>query len=531
MTSKFNWDDYEEVGDTKSGFDWDSYEEVKPEKGKAEKTARVGTQYGLGAVDTALLPVTTAAQVQGSKAFQSSEYRQSLVDELERLADLKRMGQWDETDEKNLQSIQDQLRDPDIFEEKTKHIKPYDITPSGLIKKGVEASTGYDLEPEGTAENVANFSGAFKPKQIFEGGKKILNAGKNVLKKTKETLPSGLTKPRAVDSKVAPYTSIGKQTQKKAIEKLNAEAGNIAKEKVHEHLPVTKQIEQGVDFKGFFTNQFSHLEKAAERSGARVDITPVSDLLEKTLEKYRGIPKLHSEAVKIVNESKSFYKKPPTSVSKLLKTYRSNNSKLRSIYETSRLKGTQKEYADFLVDQNKAIAQSFRESLGKDSKWVKQFDRLNNGFKEWKNGQNTLREMDGFFGGRLTPRSLEKLGNDPRTQQKLALSIGEDGAKEIGQIAKDLKLAQDSIKSIPQSRIAKYDAVLPLTYLIPVIGKATGTAASIIVARNLLGSLMSKPSYKRAYADALTALRIDDLDAYKSAASVILKMMKEPEED
>jgi hypothetical protein len=501
------------------------------QKGKAKKSARVGAQYGLGQLDRAALPYTAYAQLQGSKAFQSAEYRQNLLDELERLADLKRMGQWDEQDEKNLQSIQAQLTNPDVFEEKTQHIKPYDITPSGLVKKGIKATTDYDLEPEGALEKTAEFVGGFKPKEIVSAGKKIGEFGKKIATKNKQTLPSGLSKPGAVDSKIAPYTSIGKETQKRAIEKLNIEAGHLAKEKVYEHLPVAKKIEEGFNFDTFFKNRFSNLEKAAKRSNARVDITPMTELFEKTAEKYRGIPKLHSDAKKIMAEHRAFYDKAPTTVSRLLKTYRSNNAKLKSIFETSRLKGSQKEYADFLVDQNKAIAASFRESLGKDNAWVKEFDRLNNGFKTWRNGQKTLQELDGFFGGRLTPRSLEKLGNDPRTQQKMALSIGEQGAKEIGQIAKDLKLAQDSIKNIPKAKLAKYDMVLPLTYLIPVVGKATGSIGSIILARNILGSLLSKPATKRAYKEALNALINKDFQAYEAAASVILKAAKHGEED
>jgi hypothetical protein len=86
---------------------------VKPQKGKAEKAGRVGAQYGLGRLDVAALPYTLAAQLQGSEGYQKAEYRGQLLDELERLADLKRMGQWDEQDEKNLQEIQRQLQSPE----------------------------------------------------------------------------------------------------------------------------------------------------------------------------------------------------------------------------------------------------------------------------------------------------------------------------------------------------------------------------------------------------------------------------------
>ena len=148
MTSKFNWDSYKTVDSSENGFDWGKYESEPSEKPKmrmGEKQGRIAGQLGMSAIDRAALPYTMAAQMQGSETFQKAEYRQGLLDELERLADLKRMGLWDEQDEQNLQSIQAQLTDPSVFEEKTQHIKSHDITPSGLIKKGIRETTGYDL--------------------------------------------------------------------------------------------------------------------------------------------------------------------------------------------------------------------------------------------------------------------------------------------------------------------------------------------------------------------------------------------------
>jgi len=141
--------------------------------------------------------------------------------------------------------------------------------------------------------------------------------------------------PESFCSKIAPYTAIGKETQKKAIEKLNIEAGGLAKEKVVEHMPIVKQIEQGFDFKNFFSTRMGNLEKVAARSKARVDLSPVEELMEKTAQKYRGIPNLHSDAKKIATEVRAFYKKPPLTVDKALKTYRSNNRKRIKIVDNS----------------------------------------------------------------------------------------------------------------------------------------------------------------------------------------------------
>jgi hypothetical protein len=500
----------------------------KPERGTLEKTARTAGQYGLGYIDRALSFYSIPSQLFNSKGARTIQAQKGIRRTFEKLSDLKQKGNLNEEGEKKLQVLQNLIENPDSYKDE---IQSIDRTPSGLVKQGIQKLTGYDLEPEGGIEKTANFLGSYSPKEIIKGAQAIPKVAKSLTSKTKELFPSGLSKPRAIESKLTSISLIGKETQKKAIEKLNKEAGHLAKSKVHEQMPITKQIEQGFDFKGFFSKRLGHLEKVAESSKARIDLTPVEELLEKTAAKYRGVPNPHQDAKKIALEIKAFYKKPPSTLPKALKTYRSNNQKLNQIYETSRLTGTQKEYADFLVSQNKAIAQSFRDSLGKDSKWVNEFERLNAAFKQHINATKTLKELDGFFGGRLTPRSLEKLGNDPRTQQKLSMMMGQQGASEIGQLAKDLKSATEAIKGIPKTQYHKYEAAFPLTFLIPVLGKYLGGIAAQKVGRSLLGFYLSKAATRRAYSDALKALKGSNLEGYRTATAILKKSMENPEED
>jgi|SRR5579863_1028636 len=497
-------------------------------RGGLEKTARTGAQYGLGLLDRATLAYSGPAQLFGSKGARTIQAEKGMRRAFEHLSDLKQKGVASEEQEKELEELQRLMENPESYREQ---IQAVDRTPSGLLKQGIKKVTGYDLEPEGGVEKTAEFLGSFTPKELIKGAKAIPDIVKGLTKKTKQLFPSGLSKPRAVESKLSPYSTIGKKTQKEAVEKLNKEAGSLAKEKVHEHLPVAKQIEQGVDFKSFFSSRMSNLEQIASKSKARVDLTPVEDFLEKTADRYRGVPKLHKDAVKIASERKAFYKNPPVTIDRALKTYRSNNRKINEIFEKSRLHGTQKEYADFLIGQNKAIAQSFRDSFGAGNKWVKDFERLNAGFKSHADAQKTLKELDGFFGGRLTPRSLEKLGSDPRTQQKLSLMMGDQGAKEIAQIAKDLKAATDAVKGISKVQYHAYEAIYPITYLIPIVGKVTGALTAMKISRNLLGSYLSKPAYRRAYSEALSALKSNDMKAYERATAVLKNITKDSEED
>lgn len=504
------------------------FSDMPSNRGVGEKALRAGAQYGMGLLDRAALPYTVMAQMFGSKGARVIQAQKGMRREFERLSDLLQSGQGSEEDQQQLEELQTLMNNPESYMDQ---IQAVDRTPSGLIKQGVEKLTGYDLKPEGMLEKTGEFLGSFTPKDIVKGVQAVPKVVSALRTKTKELLPSGLSKPRAMDSKIAPYTTIGKETQKKAIQKLNVEAGSLAKEKVLEHMPIVKQIEEGFDFKNFFSTRMGNLEKTAARSKARVDLSPVEELMEKTAQKYRGIPNPHMDAKKIGAEVAAFYKKPPSTIDKALKTYRSNNRKLDQIFETSRLKGTQKEYVDFLVSQNKAIAQSFRASFGESNRWVRDFERLNSGFKQHVNAQKTLKELDGFFGGRLTPRSLEKLGSDPRTQQKLSMMMGEEGAKEIGQIAKDLKVASESIKAIPKIQYQKYELAYPISFLIPFLSKVGYVGVAQKIGRNLMGSYLSKPAYRRAYSDALKALVGKNLEDYKAATSILRRITKDEEEE
>lgn len=531
MTAKFDWDKYEDVGET-GKFDWDEYDTVPTKRSRTEKAARLGAQYGLGLADRAMLPLSIQSSVLSSPQAQHAEFRKNIFEDIERLAEQKATGVWDKKDEELFQELQEQIKSP---ERAAPFVKTADISPSALIKKGIKKTTGYDLEPEGAGEHIAEFAGSFKPKEIFDIAKSIPKAVQK-LKAVPQKLKSGLTKPRASESKLSSIATIGKKTQEKAITKLNKEAAELSRKSLHKHLPLAKKVEQGMD-SSILNRNFEHLDKAAYRSNALVDLEPVESLLDGYIEKFKGIPSPHSDAKKIILEIRNFRKKPPNTVNKAYKTYRSNNKKLKEISETAFVTGKQAGYAKFLRDQNKAIADSFRETLGKDHAFVQYFDMLNNQHAKLRTAENTLRELEPVLEGRnLTPKALAKLAYDPKTQKKLtAISKNEQFVKEISDIAKDLSVAKEAIKNIPKSSLSKYDAVLPLTFLIPGIGpilKAIGIPyESVKISRHLVGYFLSRPETRRAYKQALDALIKNDIGGYQAASSILRSSLESPEED
>jgi len=170
---------------------------------KLEKGARLGSQYALGAADLAAFPLSLQSQVLESPSAQHAEYRKNIFEDIERLAEQKASGQWDEQDEQLFRSLQDQIRNP---EKAKQFVKTGNISPSGLIRKGIKGATGYDLEPEDFGEESAEFLGGLRAdklltKGIQHGAKLATKEGRSALKTAKiEKQWNNLTRAAAGDA-------------------------------------------------------------------------------------------------------------------------------------------------------------------------------------------------------------------------------------------------------------------------------------------------------------------------------------------
>jgi len=365
----------------------------------------------------------------------------------------------------------------------------------------------------------------------------IKGAAKGVasfIKSPLEKLTSGLTKPRAVGAKLAEKAVISPARQEKTIANLNREASKLAETTLKKEVPLAEQIRNGVDFESQFEQRFGALQKVAEKANPEIDITPVSKFMSETASKYRGIPKLHPEAAKIKTEVKAFGNRAPSDLKSALRTYRSNNKKIRGIYETSRLTGKQQEYVDFLVDYNKNLAKSFEETLPKNSPWVKEFKDTNQFYKGYRDAQKTIAQIEPILGQKPTPSSIKKLASDPKAQKKLELSMGKKGADEIVQIAKDLELATESIKRIPAKDLKAWDFILPLGVFVPGVHIPAGAVAAkkaLDFSRRGYGLLLSTPARRAAYSDALKAINEGNKSLYIKAAKDLEKAFNQEDSD
>ena len=401
--------------------------------------------------------------------------------------------------------------------------------PEGVVSKLAQLAGGTILG-QIAQENEAGDLGQSISEAVGMGLGGIAKSGveklATALRSPSEKLASGLTKPAAVEGKFASKALISPEAQEKAISGLNQEAAKIAQGITEKEIPITKQIAEGVNFEQRFEKKFGNLRKAAAKFRPEIDITPISELTSKTIKNYRGIPSLHDEGKKVVREINAFHNRPQTRLDNLLRIYRSNNRKIKDIYETSKLTGKKQEYVDFLVDMNKAISQSIENTLPKESLWVKEFKEMNSEYRQFKNSLKSMQMLKPILGGNATPASLEKLATDSKTLEKLKMSLGEKGAQEISQLSKDLKQATESIKRISVKKFNALDNVLPLSIFIPgahPVGTIFGAKKVYDWARRGYGYFLTTPSRRKAYGDVIKAIHSQDRGAYVKSAINLLK--------
>lgn len=408
--------------------------------------------------------------------------------------------------------------------------------PSAILQTAGGTIAGELAKKYGAGEKgqgLAELAGMIGPQAIKNVAQKGISSLKAALTGPVETLKSGLNKPRALESKKPSFGIITPERQEKSISQLNKQASQITKESLHKHLPISKQIEQGVNFESQFEKDFGNLKKIASSANPDINIHPLSKFLRESSSKFKGIPEPHAEAKKIISESLKFRRNPENSLENLLKIYRSNNQKIKNSYETSRVTGKQEEYVDFLLDMNRKITESIEKTLPTDSAWVKRFKDLNKGYREYRSALKTSEQLKPILGESPTPANLKKIAEDPKLKTKLELSMGKEGASEIIQVAKDLKMATESVKNIKAKELKVLDNIFPLGVFLPLVkipSALYGAKKALDWARRGYGFFLSTPARRKAYSQAAKALSENNVKAYSQATSILKKELENSED-
>ena len=415
------------------------------------------------------------------------------------------------------------------------------------VERFVEEKTGLPLQAKTKAQKLLRLGGeaaSFRPGDlaqkakagviapVISGGLQVAGVpeevanvaglvGSNVsLKKTQETFPSGLQKPRAAESKLTKFASVPEELKARRIKELDKEAKQISQKILERERPLTKKIQEGYDFSKEFKEGFGQLNKAAEKFKTPLDNTPIQDFLYDKIAKLRRISAISPESKKILQKAKNLYRKPIMDLDNGLKSYREINDEISQITKNYTRYGSQPDYLNFLNELKSNIRESFKQTLPEDSPWLNSFLNLNQRYADFQNTQKAIAQAESVFGKNLKSDTLIKIATNPKNKDKLIRNFGKKGAEDILELTNNLAKAKSSITQISTKDVKSFSDALPnlkesavasgLIYFLPGLGKtfALGAAAKapINYGRFLLGKYLTNPTVKRNYIGALKAI-------------------------
>ncbi len=398
--------------------------------------------------------------------------------------------------------------------------KAISATAAPLVSQGAQAV--------GVPESLSDILGlGLSPLRLKSGA--VKEAGEKLrAPPLKETMKSGLEKPRAIESKNVAKGKISPQQQTEAIQNLNKQAEHLTKKKFEEHFPIAKQLEEGFDFQGEFNKEYGDLESIAKKYNPTMDIEPISQFLEETFEKYHGIASPHKDAKRILHEASKISENLNAGLHSLLKNRKSNNAKLGEIYGQSLMKGKRPEYSTWLRELNKKIDASIKKTLPENSSFIKRMDDVNAKYSQHKKALEAKSLLEPILGGKLSGQRLKSLIENPKIQRKLELATNKKTAEELTQIAKDLKTATDAIKKIPQKDISKLESVYSTAAVLSggLFGKVHALAKGKDAAQQVFGYMLLNPKSRKSYSEVLKALAKGDPKSYEQALKNLAKSLR-----
>lgn len=380
--------------------------------------------------------------------------------------------------------------------------------------------------PENVADAIAmSRAGAAMGKNM--GNKSIPVENKSIESVTKEPgkFLSGVPKPRAYNASRPGLGLIDPESSKKAISHINQEASKLIREKAIKKMPIIEEINSGVDFKSAFKKDFGEVIDLAKKYNTPIDTDSLKDFLSKSKEPYLKIPVPHSAGKKILNEVNKYRKmvrdgNEPMMLYEQLRMYRSNNRKLNDIYKTSHLTADQEEYSNFLLEYNKEIAKSIKNTLPDDSSFVKLFEQKNSEFSKYQDAVKVRGILGPVVGEKPTFNNWKRLASNDKVFEKLQHSAGKESAIEYRDLARDVVGAVESIRKIPKKTMISFfpgvekvlEQVIPAE-AVPLLYIKKG----VNIAQMGYGRYLAKPAGISLIRKALNAIENMDKKAYKEA--------------
>ena len=254
---------------------------------------------------------------------------------------------------------------------------------------------------------------------------------------------------RGVKAKVFP----GKK--QKLLKEISEQAEGVLAKIKSESLPISKEIEEGIDVTARNQKNLANVEKLGNKMTNKVESNLVSDYLNEIESKiqFGGIPTEEQEQIlNLVNKYKSKYGITEGGTrfytpGQYVKQFRNINKDLNRLYQTKFVHGERLETMGFYEGLKDKIEKTIEE--GTPTAYSKLFKESNKEFSQLKR----LERFEGIFesitaDGVIDPKKLNNYVTSSRKANILRKQIGEEGFNKIKLISKDLSLVQNKLKLV-----------------------------------------------------------------------------------
>lgn len=477
MSTNFDWDQFEDADASSAprlpqqqAFDWDQFED-------AQMAAPTSTQQSMGTVAKEALKGLGRISGRGAASLLAApskgiggalELLSKIYPEDEGLRGMHRKG---------LESAGKFLQETGKGGEE--HLK-------GLIEKALGKSYGsgeealaefteraadiYGRGPfkgmgvpsviGGAAGQTAKELGA--PEEVQQAAELIGIAGPDIKKATsalraaeKIKEKSGLIAPRIMHKTDKGWKFLkGKVfpgSKEKAYEKVSKQAEELIKAQKASALPLSKEIEKGINVESKLNNDLSKLNKLASKMDHRIESNLISDYLNKAEENIRKTPVPTKEGEEILGLISKFRDKYGEIGGKrfytpdeYVKQYRNINQDAKTLYERAYIEGKKKDVREFYRGLNDEIGKTL------ESGTPESFSNL---FKETNAQYHELQKLNAFEGimenvitnGVIDAKKFGNIFKSPSKSKLLRKQVGPKSFEQMRLISNDLEKVKDKL--------------------------------------------------------------------------------------
>jgi len=272
---------------------------------------------------------------------------------------------------------------------------------------------------------------------------------------------SGLVLPQIVEKTkeglkyITPKVFAGKK--EKVYETVSKQAETLIKDLQREKLPLTTQLEKGVDVEGKLNKQFQDIEKISAQLPNKIESNYLSDYLNKIEKEIRSVPVETKEQEKILELVEKYRKKygQPIGATRFyspkeyVSQFRNINKDAKKLYETKLLTGEQKETIGFYEGLKKEITKTLEEGTPKSFSDL--FKEANKDFAELSNISSFENIMDSISSkGIIDSSKLNRKLSSPKFSKMLRRQLGPEGFDRLKALSNDLTKVKDKLTLVEE---------------------------------------------------------------------------------